>query len=107
MRSGSGSLYWTQRHAPCRCGLKPVRARRSKRGLPLVPAGRMKLSCAWQGKSMTVLNSSRKLCPGDDGHLHDVVDGRQRYVYLACEDDPLHDPAARKWADSPLRPPAK
>lgn len=37
----------------------------------------------------------------------DVPDGRPRYVCLACEDDPLHDPAARKWADSPLRPPAK
>lgn len=33
--------------------------------------------------------------------------GRERYVCTSCEDDPLHDPAVRKWADSPLRPPAK
>lgn len=32
---------------------------------------------------------------------------RERYVCPACEEDPLHDPAAQKWADSPLRPPAK
>jgi hypothetical protein len=33
--------------------------------------------------------------------------GRERYVCTDCEDDPLHDPAVRKWTDSPLRPPAK
>ncbi|WP_271599489.1 hypothetical protein [Bradyrhizobium sp. CCBAU 45384] len=32
---------------------------------------------------------------------------RPRYVCLSCEDDPLRNPAARKWAESPLRPPAK
>lgn len=60
---------------------------------------------------MVAQNSSRKLCPSCGKAMtaipHDVADGRQRYVCLACEDDPLHDPAARKWADSPLRPPAK
>lgn len=60
---------------------------------------------------MAALNSGRKLCPSCGKAMtaipHDVADGRQRYVCLACEDDPLHDPAARKWADSPLRPPAK
>ncbi|WP_283815659.1 hypothetical protein [Bradyrhizobium campsiandrae] len=37
----------------------------------------------------------------------DVTPGRPRYVCPVCEDDPLRDPAARKWADSPLRAPAK
>jgi hypothetical protein len=37
----------------------------------------------------------------------DVAHGRPRYVCLVCEDDPLCDPAARKWADSPLLPPTK
>jgi hypothetical protein len=32
--------------------------------------------------------------------------GRERYVCTYC-DDPLRDPAARRWIDSPLRPPAK
>lgn len=27
----------------------------------------------------------------------DVGKGRKRYVCSACDDDPLHDPAARKW----------
>lgn len=36
-----------------------------------------------------------------------AVLGRQRYVCTVCDDDPLHDPAARKWADGPLKPPAK
>ena len=36
----------------------------------------------------------------------EAANGRERYV---CPDfdDPLHDPAAQKWVDSPLRPPAK
>jgi hypothetical protein len=33
--------------------------------------------------------------------------GGERYVCPVCEEDPLHDPAIQKWADSPLRPPAK
>lgn len=37
----------------------------------------------------------------------EVAHGPLRYVCLLCEDDPLRDPAARKWAESPLRPPAK
>lgn len=37
----------------------------------------------------------------------DVAQGGQRYVCATCDRDPLHDPAARKWADSPLKPPAK
>jgi hypothetical protein len=31
--------------------------------------------------------------------------GRNRRVCPSCEDDPLRDPAAVKWADSPLKPP--
>lgn len=31
----------------------------------------------------------------------------ERYVCTACEHDPLRDPAALKWADSPLKPPTK
>jgi len=30
-----------------------------------------------------------------------------RDVCPDCDDDPLHDPADRKWVDGPLRPPAK
>ncbi|MHC2678305.1 hypothetical protein ACVI1J_010527 [Bradyrhizobium diazoefficiens] len=60
---------------------------------------------------MTALYSSRKLCPSCGKPVtavpDDVGERRQRYVCLACQDDPLRDPAARKWADSPLRPPAK
>lgn len=55
---------------------------------------------------MTVLYASRKLCP-TCGKPMMVVPGRSRYVCLACDGDPLHDPATRKWADSPLKLPAK
>ncbi|WP_298873168.1 hypothetical protein [uncultured Bradyrhizobium sp.] len=60
---------------------------------------------------MAVLHSSRKLCP-TCGKPMTAVPGeaaadRHRYVCRACDDDPLHDPAAQKWADSSLRPPAK
>lgn len=55
---------------------------------------------------MTPLYLSRKLCP-TCGKPMTAVPGRPRYVCLVCQDDPLHDLAARKWADSPLRPPAK
>jgi hypothetical protein len=37
----------------------------------------------------------------------DAAEGRVRYVCTSCDDDPLHDPTARRWADGPLRPPAK
>lgn len=33
--------------------------------------------------------------------------GGERYVCPGCDDDPLHDPDARKWVEGPLRPPAK
>jgi hypothetical protein len=32
---------------------------------------------------------------------------RDRYVCIDCDVDPLQDPAARRWAESPLRPPEK
>jgi hypothetical protein len=28
---------------------------------------------------------------------------RERYIYPRCDGDPLQDPAARKWADGPLK----
>lgn len=60
---------------------------------------------------MAVLYSSRKLCPTCGRPMtavpDDVAQGRQRYVCATCNRDPLHDLAARKWADSPLKPPAK
>jgi hypothetical protein len=52
-------------------------------------------------KPCPVCGRPMKLAPDETGH------GRERYVCTTCDDDPLHDPAARKWADSPLRPPAK
>jgi hypothetical protein len=33
--------------------------------------------------------------------------GAEHYVCMNCDDDPLHDPAARKWANSPLKPPTE
>ncbi|WP_143279351.1 hypothetical protein [Bradyrhizobium ottawaense] len=60
---------------------------------------------------MTALCSSRKLCPSCGKPMTavpgDIGERLQCYVCLACQDDLLRDPAARKWADSPLRPPAK
>lgn len=77
----------------------------------LVFAAHRELSWYRHGKSMTPLYLSRKLCPKCGKPMtaasEDVAHGRPRYFCLVCEDDPLHDPAARKWADSPLRPPAK
>ena len=60
---------------------------------------------------MAVLFQGRKPCPTCGKPMKMVPDeareGRQRYVCTSCDDDPLHDPATLKWADSPLRPPAK
>lgn len=59
---------------------------------------------------MTVLHPIRKACPVCGRPMKLVKDdadaSRERYVCPVCDDDPLHDPAARKWVDSPLRPPA-
>lgn len=35
----------------------------------------------------------------------EVADGKLRYVCTGCDDDPLRDLTARKWADGPLKPP--
>ncbi|RXT42967.1 hypothetical protein B5V03_23740 [Bradyrhizobium betae] len=60
---------------------------------------------------MSVLHLIRKRCPNCGSAMKLVSEStgrsRERYVCPACEEDPLHDPAAQKWADSPLRPPAK
>jgi hypothetical protein len=47
----------------------------------------------------------RKACPACGKLLADEK-GCERYVCASC-DDPLQDPAARRWVDSPLRPPSK
>jgi hypothetical protein len=56
---------------------------------------------------MAALYPIRKACPvcGRPMKLLPDEAGRDRYVCPRCEDDPLHDPAVRKWADSPLKPP--
>lgn len=36
---------------------------------------------------------------------NDAGGGRERYACPVC-DDPLYDPTALKWVDSPLKPPA-
>jgi len=60
---------------------------------------------------MAVLHSIRKVCPACGKPMvvvpDDAAEGRVRCVCTNCHDDPLHDPTARRWADSPLRPPAK
>jgi hypothetical protein len=59
---------------------------------------------------MAMRYASQKLCPKCGKPMtavpEDIAAGRQSYVCLACNGDPLH-PAALKWVDSPLRPPAK
>ena len=62
---------------------------------------------------MTALYPIRKACPVCGKPMKVVPDnqtgqtGGERYLCTDCEDDPLHDPAVRKWMDSPLKPPAK
>ncbi|TYO67409.1 hypothetical protein FXV83_05360 [Bradyrhizobium hipponense] len=58
---------------------------------------------------MAALDSVRKACPACGRPMKAVADeaaeARLRYVCTYCNEDPLHDPTARKWADGPLRPP--
>ena len=67
------------------------------------------LECHRRGKQMAMLHPVRKACPGCGKPMKAVSDEasgrRPRYVCTNCNDDPLHDPDARKWADGPLRPP--
>jgi ribosomal protein S27AE len=60
---------------------------------------------------MAVLYPIRKACPACGKPMvavpNHVALGRPRYVCTACDLDPLHDPIARNWADSPLRPTEK
>ncbi|MEZ0059907.1 transposase-like protein [Bradyrhizobium elkanii] len=57
---------------------------------------------------MSELHLIRKRCPHCGRAMKLVCEptgrGRERYVCPACEED---NPAAQKWADSPLRPPAR
>jgi transposase-like protein len=57
---------------------------------------------------MTARYPILKACPSCGKPMKLVADeiGRERYVCASC-DDPFQDPAARRWAESPLRPPAK
>jgi hypothetical protein len=79
---------------------------------PLEPAAIAGLSCGGRGNSkMTALHPIRKACPSCGKPMaavpDDVAEGRPRYVCASCDDDPLHDPTARRWADGPLRAPGK
>nr|WP_028167893.1 hypothetical protein [Bradyrhizobium elkanii] len=60
---------------------------------------------------MSLLHPIRKPCPHCGRPMKLVRDetarGGERYLCRDCDDDPLHDPAARKWVEGPLRPPAK
>jgi transposase-like protein len=60
---------------------------------------------------MATLHPIRKPCPSCGKPMtavpDDAVKDRLRYVCSNCDNDPLNDPAARKWVDGPLRPPAK
>jgi transposase-like protein len=60
---------------------------------------------------MVVVYPIRKACPACGKPMvsvpDDLADGRLRYVCTDCDRDPLHNPTARNWADSPLRPPEK
>lgn len=50
----------------------------------------------------------RKFCPACGRAMKLVSDetGRDKhYVCPYCDEDPLHDPAARRWVESPLKPP--
>jgi transposase-like protein len=55
---------------------------------------------------MAMLFASQKLCPKCGKPMtavpEDIAAGRQSYVCLACDGDPLH-PAALKWADPPAK----
>lgn len=60
---------------------------------------------------MSLLHPIRKPCPHCGRPMKLVHDeaarSAERYVCPDCDDDPLHDPTARKWVEGPLRPPAK
>ena len=52
---------------------------------------------------MAMLHPVRKACPGCGKPMKAVSEEASerppRYVCTSCEDDPLRDPAARKWVD--------
>jgi hypothetical protein len=54
-----------------------------------------------QGNPCPACGRLMKLGPDDRGG------SGERYVCSYCDGDPLHDPAAQKWIDSPLRPPSQ
>ncbi|WJR75574.1 hypothetical protein [Bradyrhizobium sp. NP1] len=59
---------------------------------------------------MSVLHPVREPCPvcGRPMKLvRDETAGREHYVCFRCDGDPLHDDTVRRWAASPLKPPAE
>lgn len=60
---------------------------------------------------MAMRHPIRKVCPACGRPLKLVPDekakGRDLYVCPYCDEDPLHDPAARRWIDGPLKPPSQ
>lgn len=76
---------------------------------PLELAMSAELECHRRGKQMAMLYLVRKACPACGKPMKHVPDEasekRPRYVCTNCNDDPLRDPSALKWAHGPLRPP--
>jgi hypothetical protein len=71
-------------------------------------SGGAKIRAVGESK-MTPRHPIRKACPSC-GKPMKLVDSegetvRERYVCTNCEVDPLRDTAARRWAESPLKPP--
>lgn len=60
---------------------------------------------------MSLLHPGRKACPHCGRPMNIVADeaanSGKRYLCPKCDEDPMRDPAAKKWIDSPLTPPAK
>lgn len=70
------------------------------------------LGCAGRenSKMTSLLHPMRKACPscGRPMRLAAAENARsERFICPRCDGDPLHDPAARKWADGPLKAPEK
>lgn len=61
---------------------------------------------------MSAFHPVRKPCPLCGKPMKRASDetkkGRDRYMCTNCDGvDPLENPAARRWAESPLKPPGK
>ncbi|WP_246775034.1 hypothetical protein [Bradyrhizobium diazoefficiens] len=67
----------------------------------LTEAGKPNVAAASNPEAVPALWAAMKLVRDE------AASGGERYVCPDCDDDPLHDPAAWKWVDGPLGPPAK